>query len=71
MDVLKKKSYPDYTHTSRYNTIPYYYHSLDEKYIYGVAKNLNKENTYIVHKVTHTDTLDSLALLYYNNPTYY
>ena len=71
MDVLKNKNYESYTYTCRYATIPYSYHSLDDKYIYHVGSNLYKDTAYTEHEVQATDTLDSLALKYYNNPTFY
>lgn len=71
MDILTNKSYKQYDYTSRYTTIPYYYNKEDDKWIYGISKNLNKDTQYIAHKVKDSDTLDYLALKYYNNPTYY
>lgn len=71
MDVLKNKSYNDYNYTSRYTTAPYYYHTLDEKYVYGLLTNLKKTTPYVLHKVKEADTLELLAKNYYNNPTFY
>lgn len=71
MDVLKDKQYEAYEYTCRYRTVPYYYHTVDKKYIYGIGSNVNKNITYVAHKVTKQDTLDSLALKYYGNPTLY
>lgn len=71
MDVLKNKTYQSYDYTSRYTAVPYFYHTLDNKYIYGIGSNMHKDTSYILHKLKDTDTLDSLALKYYNNPTYY
>ena len=68
MDVLKNKSRRDYNYTSRYSTIPYYYHTVDRKYIYGIAKNLDKNTQYVIHEVKDTDDLDKLALKYYGRP---
>lgn len=70
-DVLKNKSYRQYDHISRYSIFPYYYHTIDNKYIYGTTKYLNNETAYTMHKVVLNDTYDSLALQYYNNPTLY
>ena len=70
MDVLKDKSINTFDYTCRYSTIPFYYHTLDDKYIYGVGTQIEKENIqYVAHKVKDTDTLEYLALKYYNNPT--
>lgn len=71
MDVLKNKSYGKFDYTSRYASVPYYYHTLDDKYIYGIGSNLNKNTYYTLHNVKDTDTLDYLALKYYNNPTFF
>lgn len=68
---LINKSYKRYNRLSRYNPFPYYYNTDDRKYIYGVTCQLKKDTTYVVHTVEHGDTLDSLSLAYYNNPTYF
>jgi len=71
MDVLKDKARKRYQYISRYTPFPYYYHSLDNKYIYGVTSQLNQNVTYVAHKITENDTLDSLSLKYYGRPDYY
>ena len=71
MDVLKDKSYKEYSHISRYNEIPYYYHVLDDKYIQGKANWLDDSTIYTEYTIQRLDTLDSLALDFYNNPTLY
>lgn len=71
MDVLEKKAYKFYAKLSRYSSIPYYYQTLDNKYVYGTCLQLNENTPYKIHKVKQNDTYDSLALQYYNNPTYY
>ena len=71
MDVLKNKAYNSYDYTCRYTGVPFYYHTLDDKYIYGIGSNLSKDTAYVLHTVKDTDTLDYLALKYYNNPTFY
>ena len=69
MNVLKDKSYKDYNYLSRYSIYPYYYHTLDKKYIYGKTTQMKQDSPYTLHKVKNRETLDSLALFYYNNPT--
>lgn len=69
MDILIDKSYKDYTYTSRYSPFPYYYHTKDNKYIYGVTAYLDDTTIYKMHTVKQGDTIDGLALYYYNNPT--
>lgn len=72
-EVLIKKQYKDYERVSRYAPFPYYYNRLDEKYIYGITNHLDidKGTSFVSHVVKNGDTLDSLSLYYYNNPTYY
>lgn len=72
MEVLKNKSYKDnYSKLSRYSLFPYYYHTLDDKYISGTTAYLSDETTYTMHTIKRNETFDSLALEYYNNPTLY
>lgn len=71
MEVLKDKSYKSSSALSRYSAFPYYYNSEDNKYIYGITGHLGQNVTYVAHKITITDTLDSLALKYYGRPDYY
>lgn len=70
-DILKDKKYKEYKKVSRYSPIPYYYNIVDNKFIYGTSLNLDETTAHRVHKVMPNDTLDSLALYYYNNPTFY
>jgi len=71
MDVLTDKVYKSYTKLSRYSPFPYYYHKLDDKYIYGTTAYLKDTTTYTTYKVSKGDTFDTLALEFYNNPTLY
>lgn len=71
MDVLKNKQYETYDYPCRYRTVPFYYHTVDQRYVYGIGSNMQKDLPYVLCKVTSTDTLDSLALKYYGNPTYF
>ena len=71
MDVLKNKRFQNYDYVCRYSSVPYYYNTKDEKWIYGIGEQINKNIPYLEHKVVDSDTLDYLALKYYNNPTYY
>ena len=43
----------------------------DNKYTYGTTRHLKTDTYYVLHMVQRGDTFDSLALEYYNNPTYY
>ena len=69
MDVLKNKSFGKFDYICRYSGVPYYNNTLDEKYIYGLGHNMKKDAPYTLYKVKETDTLDSIALDFYNNPT--
>ena len=71
MDILKNKAYKKYRKFSRYSNFPYYYNTVDNKYVYGITSYLNGETPYIWHKIKGGDSFDSLALYYYNNPTLY
>ena len=70
-NVLTDKQFKEYGKMSRYSGIPYYYNTMDEKYVCGIGSNLRVDTTYKIHKVQVGDTLDSIALYYYNNPTYF
>lgn len=71
MDTLKDKRYEAYDYTSRYTHVPYFYDTLRDKEVYGIGDNMLKNIAFVSHKVTEEDTLDTLALKYYNNPTYW
>lgn len=72
MNKLTKKMYKNYNRISRYVTFPYYYNKEDDKFVYGLTSHLKKNNIpYVNHQVKMGDTLDTLALYYYNNPTYF
>lgn len=71
MDTLKNKLYENFDYLSRYTNIPYYYDTLTNKKIYGIGTNLLNDSEFVTHKVKSNDTLNSLALKYYNNPTFW
>ena len=71
MDILKNKQYKSYRKLSRYTTFPIYYHTLDNKYVYGTTSHLGQDISYTLYKVKNNDTWDSIALEAYNNPVYY
>jgi nucleoid-associated protein YgaU len=70
-NVLTDKKYREYRKTSRYSGVPYYYNINDDKYVYGVGKNLKDTTPFKTHKIREGESLDTLALYYYNNPTYF
>lgn len=71
MDTLKDKKYISYDYLSRYSATPSFYDTLDNRELMGIGSNMQKLTNVYTHKVKTTDTLDSLALKYYNNPTYW
>ena len=71
MDCLKDKSYKQYSYISRYKRFPYYYNTLDRKYIDGITSQLAKDTISVLQKVKQNDTLDSLSLQYYGRPDYW
>ena len=71
MEVLQNKAYRSYDYISRYQIFPYFYNSLDDKYIYGTTAQLKDSIGYSIHVVKNGDSFDSIALDYYNNPTLY
>lgn len=71
MEILKNKSYKTYDYFSRYTSFPYYYNTLDKKYIYGTTSQLNDDTAYQAYTVKRGDSYDSIALYFYNNPTYW
>lgn len=62
------KSFKNYDYLSRYASVPYYYSVMDDKYFLGEKSNLDDTTSYIIHKVTRGETLDSISLDYYNTP---
>ena len=71
MDTLINKNYADFDYLSRYTNTPYYFDTLSNREVYGIGTNLQKNVEYYTHKVKANDTLDNLALKYYNNPTFW
>lgn len=69
--IITNKQYVSYDRTSRYAPFPYYYHRLDDKYFYGTTSYLKNDTPHSLYTVAKRDTLDSLALKFYGNPTYY
>lgn len=71
MNSLKNKSYKTFDYISRYANIPYYYNTLDNKYISGITKWLSEDIEYLVHNVDRDDSLDKLSYYYYGRPDLY
>lgn len=71
MDILTDRTIKNYSHISRYSVFPYYYHILDEKYIYGITGQLKQDTSYALIDVNMNTTLENLAARYYGRPDYY
>lgn len=71
MDILKDKQYREFDILSKYSNTPYYYNEIDNKYMCGLGNRLNKGTNYIQYKIQNGDTLDKIALKFYQNPSYY
>lgn len=71
MEVLINKQTKSYDYLSRYATFPFYYHTEDKKYIYGLTKHLNTNIEHVIVDIEMSTTLDSLANKYYGRPDYW
>jgi hypothetical protein len=71
MDKLINQKYASFDYLSRYNGVPYYYDTVNKQEVFGIGQQMDKSTPYVNHKLRAGDTLESLALKYYNNPTYW
>ena len=71
MDTLKNKKYETFDYICRYTNVPYYYDTIQDRDIYGIGTNMKTASEFVTHKIKSNDTLNSLALKYYNNPTFW
>lgn len=71
MDKLINKQSTTFDYTSRYAGVPFFFDTAKNKSIYGIGHQIRFDTPYLVHTLQTADTLDSLALTYYNNPTYW
>jgi nucleoid-associated protein YgaU len=71
MEKLTNKRYNSFDYTCRYTPVPYFYDTEKQSDIYGIGTQMSSETAFVSHTVKPEDTLDSLALSYYNNPTYW
>ena len=71
MDTLKNKLFASFDYISRYSNVPYYYDTLTDRQVFGIGTNMYNTTEFVTHKVKSNDTLNSLALKYYNNPTFW
>ena len=70
MEKLINKRYTNFDYPCRYTTVPYFYDTETQNDIYGIGTQLSSKTAFVSHSIKPEDTLDSLALTYYNNPTY-
>lgn len=71
MDKLVNKRYFTYDYPNRYTGVPYFYDTVTKQDVFGIGQQIKKDTDFVSHKVKPDDTLDSLALTYYNNPLYW
>lgn len=71
MDILTNKSTKSSNYFSRYNGRAFYYNKKTKKDQLATSSWLKHTNDYSTYIVKEKDTYDSIALEYYNNPTYY
>ena len=71
MDVLTNKFQKTYDSVSRYSLCPSWYNKLFDKYVTELGTNLDTTTPYTLYEVQQGDTYDSIALKFYDNPTYY
>lgn len=71
MATLINKQYKQPSYLSRYASFPIYYHTGDAKYVGGITSHLKQDIPYVLHKIKAHETLDSIALDMYNNPTFF
>ena len=71
MNKLTNKQSNTFDYISRYSGIPFYLDTATGREVMGICKQVNFDTPYTLHKLSTDDTLDSLALTYYNNPTYW
>lgn len=71
MSIVTDPKLKQYNKLSRYANFPFYYHTVDKKYIYGTTEWLKENTAYQSYRIKDGDTLDTIALQAYNNPTLY
>jgi nucleoid-associated protein YgaU len=71
MEKLTTKKVISLDYITRYNGVATYYDTERGREICGVGRAMRLDTPYVSHVVQPYDTLDSLALRYYNNPTYW
>ena len=71
MEKLTNKRYNSYDYPCRYTGVPCFYDQETQTDLSGIGAQMSNQTAFVSHSVKPEDTLDSLALTYYNNPTYW
>lgn len=71
MDKLTNARTNTFDYKSRYTGVLYYFDTEKNRDIYGIGKQIRYDTPYVTHTVVTGDSLDKLALTYYNNPSYW
>ena len=71
MEKLTNKRSHTFDYNSRYSGVPYYFDTKKNRDIFSIGSQIRFDTSYVAHKVKSEDTLDKLALTYYNNPSYW
>ena len=71
MNITSQAKYKTYKNISRYTVVPTFYNELDNTNQSGFPVQIDPSSQYVLHKVVPGDSLDSISLYYYGNPTYY
>lgn len=65
------KNFKQYDYISRYESFPYYYDKVNNRYYYGLSANLIKTTPYASYTVQAGDSYDSIAYDKYGNALFY
>lgn len=71
MNILNDKIYTEYNYLCRYTSVPHYFNTVDGRRENGIGSNMKKQTDCFLYKVQKDDTLDRIALEYYNNPSFW
>lgn len=71
MEKLVNKRVNTFDYISRYSGVAFYLDTKKERDVMGIGQQIKFDTPYSLHTIKRDDTLDSLALTYYNNPTYW
>lgn len=66
-----EKYFKTYDYISRYESFPYFYDKINNRYFYGLSSNIREDLPYILYKVKPGDSYDSIAYDHYGNALFY